>query len=194
MGSWCPPMDHTGRMGAPLLCQGQAGSRGAGQRSRSVLECPGLGVPVPRSPLGLQGWGRGKGPSPRPEPLPVPAPSDGEVALPLPALTRGFLRPRLCPDPRPAWLCRDPHTGTGGCQEHRAAVPQLPHCKPASPGRGSPAPRRVNGEQHRRPPIPTPAGSRLQGPRGPQTQSGLWPAVREQAQPRGFLTPVCTSC
>lgn len=154
----------------PRSCASDRTAEAAGQRIRNVPEswAGGLRSPEPRGSAGL---GKGEGAGPLPEPQPVPAPSDGEVALPLPALTRGFLRPRLCRDPRPAWL--SPGTGTGGCQHRPAALclsfptaarlpraghPRIPAVPAGSSGAGTG-------------PHPHPAGSRLQGPRGPRTQS-----------------------
>lgn len=91
------PLGGLSRPGQRLTCQQQR-CRGGGAGGAASVQSPGPGrgdtTLFPRALRGCGALGTGEGavaPPPPPEPDPSPSPSDGEVALPLPALTPGFL-------------------------------------------------------------------------------------------------------
>lgn len=88
------PLGGLSRPGQRLTCR-QRRCRGGGAGDAASAQSPGLGrgdtTLFPRALRGCGALGKGEGAVVPPEPDPSPSPSDGEVALPLPALTPGFL-------------------------------------------------------------------------------------------------------
>lgn len=108
---WCPPMGSQREDGSPADVPVTGREQRCRGRGAAVSRSPGLGVPrAPRVCRAGEG-GRARAPSPG-SPCPLGWGSRSSPSR----LTRGFLRPGLCRDPRPAWLCPGPRARPGGCR------------------------------------------------------------------------------